>query len=228
MIHRFFLGLVVVMALVACQPATNAPEPLPLPDLVIGVAPFTQPIQVADLLAGYIPEQQYRVDAATLAALDEQFAAVLAGTGREYRFLSRAVAEEPMTVDVRGRRGALITWINRARLAGVDLLIVPQLIDWRERDGGPTGVISPAAVMTDIFLIDAREPVEGPSSEDSGAEEDRRGSALLQRSHYAEEQQALAENLFSVGAFFKRKGQWVTASELAGEAMNRAVEEFGL
>lgn len=198
--------------LAGCQSSSvQAPAPLPLPDLTVGVAPFTQPVQSTQLLAGYVPEQQGHVPAEELQKLDELLADKLAATGRRYTFLPPSAADGPLQQDGQGRRSALATWMQQAREAGVDILLVPQIIDWRERVGGTAGVVTPAAVTADFFLIDAREP-----------------GALLQRSHYAVEQQALSNNLLSMGAFLKRKGKWITAEELTGEAMAKAIKEFGL
>ena len=38
----------------------------------------------------------------------------------------------------------------------------------------------------------------------------------------------LTENLLNVGDFFKRQGKWVTADELAREAMIKAVKDLNL
>ena len=81
----------------------------------------------------------------------------------------------------------------------------------QERVGGEAGAVSAAAVNEDFYLIDARKP-----------------EALLQRSHFAEEQQSLVNDLTQIGSFFRRGGKWVSALELAGEGMDKAVEEIGL
>lgn len=209
--HSLMLILCGLCLLAGCQSSVQAPAPLPLPDLTVGVAPFTQPVQATQLLAGYVPEQQGRIPAESLLKLDDALADKLAATGRHYTILPRSVADGPLLEDGQGRRSALATWIQRAREAGVDVLLVPQVIDWRERVGGTAGVVTPAAVTADFFLIDAREP-----------------GALLQRSHYAVEQQALTSNLLSMGSFFKRKGKWITAEELTAEGMAKAIKEFGL
>lgn len=209
-LRSLFLALCGLMLLSACQSQVQTP-PLPLPDLTVGVAPFTQPSQATELLAGFIPEAQTRVPAETLPELDDALAATLSATGRRYVFLPRDAADGPLLQDAQGRRSALATWVQRARAAGVDVLLVPQVLDWHERVGGTAGVITPAAVAIDYFLVDARD-----------------GGVLLQRSHYAVQQQSLASNLLGVKAFFQRKGQWVTAGQLAAESMDKAIKELGL
>lgn len=209
-LRSLLLTLCGLLLLSACQSSVQEP-PLPLPDLAVGVAPFTQPTQAVDLLAGYVPEQQGRIPSEALPRPDDALAAKLTATGRHYVFLQHNAVEGPLLQDDQGRRSALATWVQRARDAGVDVLLVPQVIDWRERVGGTAGVITPAAVAIDYFLIDARD-----------------GGTLLQRSHYAVQQQALASNLLGVKAFFQRKGKWITAEELAAESMDKAVKELGL
>lgn len=205
-----FLCTALLVLLCACQSQIEAP-PLPLPDLRVGIAPFTQPTQATELLAGFVPENQGRIPAEAARELDDALAEKLERTGRRYIFLSPAIAQGPLLEDEQGRRSALATWTQRARAEGVDVLLVPQVLHWQERVGGTAGVVSPAAVTIDYFLVDAR---------DSGA--------LLQRSHYAVRQQALAENLLTIKAFFQRGAKWVSAAELAGESMDKAIKELGL
>ena len=51
---------------------------------------------------------------------------------------------------------------------------------------------------------------------------------IIGHSVYEVEQQGLTENLLNVGDFFKRQGKWVTAEELAREAMIKAVKDLNL
>lgn len=201
-------GLCLVV-LAACRTSTP-PAPLPLPDLSIGLAPFTQPVRATQLMAGFIPEVQGLATADERLTLDGMLEDRITATGRPFTMVSLSAlsgdAQEPQ-----GRRSALAMWVQLARDAGVDLLIVPQVIDWKQRNGGPAGVVSPAGVTVDFFLVDARG--EG---------------ALLQRSHYAVVQTALSDNLLTMRSFFQRGGRWVTAEDLSGEGMDRAIREFGL
>lgn len=209
-LRSLFMALCGLLLLSACQSQVEAP-PMPLPDLTVGVAPFTQPTQATELLAGFVPDPQGSIPAETLLELDDALAAKLTATDRRYTFLQHNAADGPLLQDAQGRRSALATWGQRAQAAGVDVLLVPQVLDWRERVGGTAGVLTPAAVVIDYFLVDARD-----------------GGTLLQRSHYAVQQQALTSNLLNVKAFFQRKGKWVTAEELAAESMDKAIKELGL
>jgi hypothetical protein len=71
---------------------------------------------------------------------------------------------------------------------------------YRDRSGKAWASAVPAALGFCLHLVD-------PAS----------GRELWSFS-YAEEQQALSENLLEAPAFFKRKGQWITVAQMAKEA----------
>mgnify|MGYP000221463098 CR=1 FL=1 len=208
--RHFLLVLCSLCLLAGCQKAPEQ-QRLIMPDLVVAVAPFTQPTQTTELLSGFIPEDQQKISDQTLAQLDDLFRGKLDRSKHPYVFLSNADIRGDMARDERGRRSALVTWAERARKAGADMIIVPQIITMQERVGGKAGVVTAAAVNEDFYLIDAREP-----------------ATLVMRTHFAEEQKPLANDLTKIGAFFRRGGSWLTAQELAAEGMDKAVEEFGL
>ncbi len=201
-------GLILSLcALTACQQAKSPVTPLP--ELRIGVAPFTQPSATTELLAGFIPEVQGAIPTDSLAQLDSYLADALRGTTRTYSFIGMPATKLEKT----GGRSlsALARWVEIGRKEGVDLLIVPMVINWQQRDGGNMGVRTSAEVMSDIFLIDVRG--EGN---------------LVKRSHFNEKQISLTDNMLNLGTFVRRGGRWLTAEELTQEAIARAVREFGL
>lgn len=220
--HRGFIAFPVsgallallVLTLLAVLPGCSQRQrgPAPLPDATIGVAAFTQPTAMADLLAGYIPEDQQKVEEETFADLDRAFGDILRGeTKRVYSF---AATKPSLSTQAGGRTGgrpqALAYWVEVGRQADVDFLLVPQVIDLHERQGGDMGVTESASIMMDVFLIDVK------------------GGTLVKRSNYDEKQMGLADNLLEVGKFVGRKGKWLSALDLAREGMRKAVKEFGL
>ena len=209
-LRHLFLAILCFALLSGCQ-KDEVQSRFIMPDLVVAIAPFTQPVQTSELLSGFIPEGQKEVSAKKLAELDALFHSKLHGQKHKFVFLTQADISGPMAKDERGRRNALVTWAERAVRAGADMIVVPQIIDLQERVGGEAGVITAAAVNEDFYLIDARKPY-----------------TLLQRTHFSEEQQALASDLTKIGSFFRRGGKWVSDIELAGEGMDKAVEEMGL
>ena len=209
-LRHLFLAVLCFALLSGCQKDEGLSRFI-MPDLVVAIAPFTQPMQTSELLSGFIPEGQEEIPFEKLAALDTLFHSKLHGQNHKFVFLSQADIDSPMAKDERGRRNALVTWAERAVRAGADMIVVPHIVELQERVGGSAGVISAASVNMDVYLIDARKPY-----------------TLLQRSHFAEEQQPLANDLTKIGSFFRRGGKWVSDIELAGEGMDKAVEEMGL
>jgi hypothetical protein len=183
-------------------------------NLKLGLAYFTQPGNPSDMLAGYAVEDVPRVDEKALGDLDVTLAAVLSEESKN-SFLSkesalrcsRKIGERDGKTN---NQAALRKWSAIGRCMGVDLLVVPQVLEFRERDGGNYGVTVPAKVVMDIFLIDVRN------------------ESLISRSRYDETQSALSTNLLEADKFFKRGGKWVTAHDLAREGMIKAVKELRL
>jgi len=209
-LRHLFLAVLCFALISGCQKAEESSRFI-MPDVVVAIAPFTQPTQTSELLSGFIPEGQKEITDKKLAELDALFHSKLHSDKHKLIFLSQADIDGPMAKDERGRRNALVTWAERAARAGADMIVVPQIIELQERVGGEAGVISAASVNEDFYLIDARKPY-----------------ALLQRSHFAEEQQSLASDLTKIGSFFRRGGKWVSDLELAAEGMDKAVKELGL
>lgn len=206
------LGGVLLLCCVAlgCQ---QTPRPAAdLPPLAIGVVAAIQPMGTTDLMAGFIPEGRTLASADALASFDTALADKLrADTKRTYTFLPAGEGTDPTAPRTARGNTALDHWTEVAKEHGLDLLIVPQILDWNERQGGAAGVSTSAAVNMDFFLIDARE--EGQ---------------LINRSHYNEKQVGLSDNLMDFGTFFKRGAKWLTAQELAMEAVDKMIREFGL
>lgn len=206
--HCIGLALL-LLSLAACT--TPKQPPLPVGNLTLGVAQFTQPVISGDMLAGFMPENTPRVDPGTLQTLDKQFAALLAQESKQH-FVSAEKARLCYATATQGnpKQAALRTWSAVGRCMGVDLLLVPQVIAWQEREGSNFGAVIPAGLAMDSFMIDVNS------------------ETLISRSHFEEIQRPLSENLLNAGKFLRRGGRWVTTSELAQEAMRQAIKELGL
>lgn len=195
--------------LLGCQTAHRPPAPLP--QMTIGVAQFTQPTTTVGLMAGFIPENQHLAGEQVLFQLDKLFETTLRNdTAREYTFVLTGSTGINTANYTPGRIPALEYWVKLGRSYNVDLLIVPQVLDYVERIGSDMGVTQPAHVTIDFFLIDVRE------------------GKLVTRYRFDEEQVGLASNLLEIGQFFNRGGKWLTATELAHDGMKSAIKEFGL
>ena len=206
-------ALICLSMLAACSQPQRGGQ-APLPELSVGVASFYQPTSMVELMAGYIPDDQGPIDPESLLRIDADLRSALSKTSRSYKYLDPISFSEGREVGMnmrQNRRSALNFWAEIGKREGVDLLIVPTVVDWHERQGGEAGVTTSAAVTIDIFLIDCRAD-----------------GNLLQRAFYNEKQTGLTSNLLNIGTFFKRGGKWVTAEQLTQEAIEKAIQEFGL
>ena len=204
------IPVLLAVGLTGCATPRQGPE---LPQVSLGVADFTQPQSVLDMLAGHMTENTPRVQSKLLSELDATLDDVLRReTKRSYAsretFLGCRNASVPGQTS--GRGTALKRWIAVGNCMKVDFLLVPQVINVHEREGGEAGVTRPASVTMDFFLIDIRN------------------SVLTSRSHFDETQAALTDNLLETGKFISRHGKWINALEMAREGMVKAVKDLGL
>ncbi|NJB67385.1 hypothetical protein GGQ74_001025 [Desulfobaculum xiamenense] len=213
--RSIFVRLALAMACLAFLGAgcRAAKAPVEGPHGSLAVAPFTQPLMDSELLAGFIPEEAVAVKPVVLGGLDAVLAEEL-GKGLAAQYQRPAEVRQCMQIQLSAndgkRRTALESWLEVGRCLGVDYLLVPQLMLWGERDGSEIAVRRPAAVILDLYLVDVK--AEG----------------LAARYHFDEAQLSLTENILDADKFVKRKGKWITATELAREGLARGVKEFGL
>lgn len=207
-------ALSALSALTACarKPASTADVPRLLSQRYqIAVAPFSQPLHAGQLISGQIPEDQGRIAHDELLALDKDLHDVLQReTKRQYNFIPAPTLQNDDFAHASGQPTGLARWLAYGKKHNAQLLLVPQVLNWHEREGSQAGVSSPAHVRLEFFLLNIPESgVEG-------------------RSVFEEKQVGLADDLLSVGNFVRRRGQWVTAGQLSREAMLQAVRELGL
>ncbi|UZP67915.1 hypothetical protein N1030_02755 [Desulfovibrio mangrovi] len=212
LVQRISITLLLLTGLIlgGCQKVTQGPTPLP--EVSIGVARFTQPLHTWDLLAGYIPEGQAELEDKILRELDQNFETQLFRMTNR-RYVSAGASARCLELDTSKKAGsstALAKWINVGQCMGVDFLVVPQVLQWQDRDGGEAGTYHPAAVTMDIFIIDVAR---------------QRASS---RFHFEETQESLANNLMNFSKFVERKGKWISAQQLAEEGMRKGIKELGL
>ncbi|MGN0008818.1 MAG: hypothetical protein ACI33N_04090 [Desulfovibrionaceae bacterium] len=208
--HILMLALSFCILLGACARPAPAPHPIAR-EASLGLAPFTQPTGTEALLLGRLPELQGAVPADTLRRLDAAYAAMLKKSSA-HRIAPLPAADAPVfnRFHESGSPRALTAWVSYGRAHRVDMLIVPQVLDWHQREGSPAGVTESAAVRLEFFLLDVRT------------------GAIVNRSITEEKQLGLLEDLSRTKAFFKRHGAWVTAEELAEEAMQKSIKDLGL
>ncbi len=201
-----------IMVLAGC--ATEKIQPVaPLSAVSVGIVGAIQPMGTTDLLAGYIPEGRELAPSEALIAFDDSLldqVKAQADKARTIVPIPSAKGVNPSQPRSAERNTALTHWVAVGKKANVELIIVPQILNWHERQGSNAGVVSSAEVDVQFYLIDTVN------------------ATLVSRSVYREKQQSLAGNLLDAKTFFKRGGKWVTAQQLADEGIAKMIQEFGL
>ncbi len=205
------LSLFVFAALFGCAPRADV-QPVEA-RFSLGVAAIEQPSDYTFLLGSYLPARSEQATPKELAALDDFLTNELqTKTKRSFvpaqgMLSCQNIAKRSLS---NGPHAALDYWINVGKCAHVDYLLVPQLLYWKERVGGPAGSDDPAGVMIDFFVIDVK------------------GEGIAARYRFEETQVSLAENLLKIKEFFARGAKWVTATELAQFGINQGLKKVGL
>jgi hypothetical protein len=91
---------------------------------------------------------------------------------------------------------------------GADALLIGNIVEYRERQGGELGVESPASVAFDVELLNTAN-----------------GERIWEY-YFTETQRPLLENVAELGKFIKRRGKWITADRLAKEGIVEVVHEL--
>lgn len=216
---KISLNLLFMLALFAClaacqqKPSSTADIPRILPGAYqITVAPFTQPLNSGQLISGQLPEVQGKITQEELLNLDMRLReALLTQSKRHYTFLPASQLPQNWNSGIAtGQPSALAKWVSYGQKHKAQFLLVPQVLDWHERQGSQAGVTNSAHVRVEFYLINIAQ------------------DALVSKSVFEEKQVGLIENLLTMPEFVKRRGQWVSAGELAQDGMAKAVKDFGL
>ena len=115
-----------------------------------------------------------------------------------YRRISTASLKDPLRQVLRDVGSEL----------GAEGIVVGYLYRFRERKGESFAVEQPASVAFEIHLVRVED------------------GALVWRGAFDRTQGALMENLLQVASFFREKGRWVTAEELAAGGMKEVLKSF--
>ncbi|HCR13525.1 hypothetical protein [Solidesulfovibrio sp.] len=175
------------------------------------VAPFTIPATDADLLAGYLPANS-NVPEVVPVHLDAALASDLAGSKQNVlpARMGLDCSRSAPRGEESGRLATMRYWQNVGKCAGADFVLVPQVMDWREREGGEAGATKPASVDLCLTLLDVRT------------------GGIVKKFHFDETQQSLTDNILNAKQFVARNGRWLSAIELAQEGLRKGLAELGL
>lgn len=91
---------------------------------------------------------------------------------------------------------------------GAEGIVTGHLYRFRERKGEPYAAEQPASVAFEIHLLRVEDGV------------------LVWRGSFDRTQTALMENLLQAPSFYREKGRWVTAEELAEEGLEQMLKTF--
>jgi len=91
---------------------------------------------------------------------------------------------------------------------GAEGIVIGYVYRFRERKGEPFAVEKPASVAFEIHLIRVED------------------GALVWRGAFDRTQGSLMENLLQISSFFREKGRWVTAEELAAGGLKEVLKTF--
>jgi hypothetical protein len=110
--------------------------------------------------------------------------------------------------DADTRSSPLQILARTGRMVGSDFLLQGYLYRFKDRMGRNYSAESPASIAFDLHLIDCLE------------------EKLVWSGSFDETQQALTDDLRYFGTFLRRGGRWITAEEMAREAMGTMFKEF--
>lgn len=91
---------------------------------------------------------------------------------------------------------------------GAEGVVAGFVYRYREREGYPYSVKQPASVAFEIHLLRGNN------------------GAQVWRGIFDRTQRSLTENIFQFSSFYKQKGRWATAEELAEEGMDEILKTF--
>lgn len=214
----FFPALIAYLALTlfACAPKGPPLElALELEKGVLAVAGFGQPSQHWEYLSSYRSEHPVHLPPELLADLDETLRGLLADApgrtilGPDATRQCQEIVLAEIKAEGKGVSG-LRYWLEVGRCVPADYLLVPQILEWREREGGEWGVNEPARVVLELTLLDVGN------------------QRVVHRYRFEESQRSLSEDLLRVRTFFHRGGKWLTAQELMRDGLREGLREMGL
>ncbi|HEC99287.1 MAG TPA: hypothetical protein ENN18_02750 [Proteobacteria bacterium] len=92
--------------------------------------------------------------------------------------------------------------------SGTDAVLYGRIFRYEEREGRTYSVQRPASVAFDLHLVRTSDGV------------------IIWKGRFDETQAPLMENILRFPSYLKRGGKWLTADELAGEGVDKVMEDF--
>ena len=98
--------------------------------------------------------------------------------------------------------------LQLARNLNADAVLIGNISEYSERQGGEFGAESPASVVFEVQLLDAAN------------------GEVIWEAYFNETQRTLLENVVEVRKFIKRRAKWISADELAREGVTEIVDKL--
>jgi hypothetical protein len=132
---------------------------------------------------------------------------------QETRFQTVSSSEAPGVLDALqsssdAQRSPLKSLAQTGRMLNADLVFQGYVYRFKDRVGKDFSAESAASVAFDLYLIDSR------------------AQKVVWSAYFDETQQALTDDLRFIGTFFRRGARWITADEMASEAMTDMFKGF--
>jgi curli biogenesis system outer membrane secretion channel CsgG len=132
---------------------------------------------------------------------------------RQTRFQTVPSSEAPAVLDAlqsspEAQRSPLKTLAQTGRMLDADLVFQGYVYRFKNRVGKDYAAESAASVAFDLYLVDSR------------------AQKVVWSAYFDETQQALTDDLLFMGTFFRRGARWITAEEMASEAMTDMFKGF--
>jgi hypothetical protein len=162
--------------------------------------PVTGGVNTAEPVPGNVA---YYMTELLFNQLSESNAYELATPGTAKGVFSQIIATD---ADARLRVAEILRDVGRS-LKG-DAVVAGTIHRWRDRLGAEYGVERAASVAFNMYVVDSKD------------------GAVLWRGRFDKTQKSLTENVFDLSVFYRSKGRWLTAEELATIGLDQLVKEM--
>jgi hypothetical protein len=164
--------------------------------------PVRSPISGAIFLAEPVSEKVAdRLSEAFFEKLSKTDGRKWVSPGEAAAAFSRLASSNPTLTDKE-------IYVRIGKVLSADGVVGGHVYRWEEREGNAYAASRPASVAFDAYLLSAEDGV------------------ILWKARFDKTQVSLSENLFDIHTFFKAKGRWMTAAELAEIGLTEFVETF--
>lgn len=107
-------------------------------------------------------------------------------------------------------KGTSVEFLQKiGKASNAEAVLSGRVFRYEERQGHSYAAEKPASIAFDLHLVRTSD------------------GAIIWKSRFDETQTSLFDNILNISTVLKRHFKWITAKELAGEGVGRAVQEFG-